>query len=74
MPDAPVPMNPVVRQIPGGQLRHLLTIAGTAAIAHGLATHDRMSTAVPVASDYIAGIIPAATRDDPSATATVRSC
>ena len=36
--DAPAPMSPVVRQILDGQLRHVLTALGAAAITHGFAT------------------------------------
>lgn len=54
---SPASVNPVVRAIVAGQLRHILTIAGTAAIAHGFATQGQVDSGVPQAADYITGVL-----------------
>lgn len=56
MSDAPAPMNPVVRQILDGQLRHVLTALGAAAITHGLATQGQVNAELPQAVDYLSGV------------------
>lgn len=54
--DAPAPMNPVVRQILDGQLRHVLTALGAAAITHGFATQGQVNAEIPQAVDYLSGV------------------
>lgn len=48
---------PILRAILIGQVRHLLTAAGAAAIAHGVAEQGAVDTAVPPLADYLVGII-----------------
>ena len=45
------------RQILAGQIRHLFTIAGTAAIAHGVMSQGQAAQAIPVATEYVVGTL-----------------
>ena len=55
MTDASAPAATAARAIAGAILRHILTAAGTALVAHGYVDQDTANSAVGPIDDYVLG-------------------